>query len=183
MPPHCDSLDGPVVTAARRALDADHVELVLPYVPEGAEAEVRAVFGQVRDARVLGGQARDVADRHFFETVVRLHRAGEGAPYTGLKPEGTPTGPAIPLAERAVLTGQPDEVARFLAAELTEEVERRLAEVHSLAGARERSVADARRYVEAMLGFEVYCHTVYTSLHAAVHSEAEGAQAAAHQHG
>lgn len=80
MPPHCDSLDGPVVTAARRALDADHVELVLPYVPEGAEAEVRAVFGQVRDARVLGGQARDVADRHFFETVVRLNRAGEGAP-------------------------------------------------------------------------------------------------------
>ena len=95
MPPHCDSLDGPVVTTARRALDADQMELVLPYVPEGAEAEVRAVFGQVRDARTLGGQARTVADRHFFETVVRLHRAGEGAPYTGLKPEGTPTGPAI----------------------------------------------------------------------------------------
>ena len=74
MPPHCDSLDGPVVAAARLALDADDVALVLPYVPEEAEAEVRAVFDQVTDARVLGGQARAVADRHFFETAVRLHR-------------------------------------------------------------------------------------------------------------
>jgi hypothetical protein len=32
MPPHCDSLDGPVVTAARRALDAGNVDLVLPFV-------------------------------------------------------------------------------------------------------------------------------------------------------
>jgi hypothetical protein len=183
MPPHCDSLAGPVVTAARRALDADDVELVLPYVPEESEAEVRAVFGQVADARVLGGEARIVADRHFFETVVRLHRAGEGAPYTGLKPEGTPTGPVIPMAERAVLTGKAEEVSRFLAAELTDEVERRLADVHSLAGARERSVADARRYVEAMLGFEVYCHTVYKTLRAMQHSEAEGAATAAHHHG
>lgn len=178
MPPHCDSLDGPVVAAARLALDADDVALVLPYVPEEAEAEVRAVFDQVTDARVLGGQARAVADRHFFETAVRLHRAGEGAPYTGLKPAGLSHGPVIPLAERAVLTGEGGEVEGFLAAELTDQIERRLAAVRSAEADRGRSVADHRRYVEAMLGFEVYCHSVHRALHAQVHSE--GGQAAHH---
>jgi hypothetical protein len=178
MPPHCDSLDGPVVSAARLALDADDVALVLPYVPEEAEAEVKAVFDQVADARVLGGQAMVVADRHFFETVVRLHRAGEGAPYTGLKPAGLSHGPVIPLAERAVLSGDAGEVAGFLVAELTDQIERRLADVRSLEDRRSRSLADARRYVEAMLGFEVYCHSVHRALHAPAHSESE--QAAHH---
>jgi hypothetical protein len=171
MPPHCDSLDGPVVSAARLALDSGDVALVLPYVPEDAEAEVKAVFDQVTDARSLGGQARAVADRHFFETVVRLHRAGEGAPYTGLRPAGLSEGPVIPLAERAVLTGEAGEVAGFLAAELTDQVERRLAEVRGLEDARSRSVADARRYVETMLDFEVYCHSVHRALHAQAPSE------------
>jgi hypothetical protein len=172
MPPHCDSLDGPVVSAARHALEAGDVDLVLPYVPEEAEAEVRSAFARVREVRVLGTEARDVADRHFFETVVRLHRAGEGADFTGLRPAGLSTGPVIPLAERAVLTGSPVDVADFLAGELRVEIERRLGEVHTLAAARERSVADARRYVEAMLGFEVYCHHLYRALQAPAHAEA-----------
>ena len=109
-----------------------------------------------------------MADRYFFETVVRLHRAGEGADFTGLKPAGLSNGPVIPLAERAVLTGSGIDVVDFLTGELHVEIERRLARVHPRGG-RERSVADARRYVEAMLGFEVYCHHLYTAVGA--HSE------------
>jgi hypothetical protein len=111
MPPHCDSLDGPVVTAARQALDAGDVDVVLPYVSEQGEPEVRAMFATVLPVRGLGEQAREVADRLFFETVVRIHRAGEGAPYIGLKPAGLSQGPVIPLAERAVTTGSPRPVA------------------------------------------------------------------------
>lgn len=101
MPPHCDSLDGPVATAACRALESDGVQAVLPYVPLREEDEIRSVFESVREARGSDGQAREVADRLFFETVVRLHRIGEGTPHTGLKPAGLPVGPVIPLTERA----------------------------------------------------------------------------------
>ena len=80
MPPHCDSLDGPVVTAARRALDEGDVAIVLPYVPAHAEAEITATFQQVLPIRATSGSAGELADRWFFETVVRLHRACEGAP-------------------------------------------------------------------------------------------------------
>lgn len=177
MPPHCDSLDGPVVTAARQALEAGNVDLVLPYVPADGEREVRAVFDQVMPVRALGSPARDTADRLFFETVVRIHRAGEGESFTGLKPAGTPVGPVIPLAERAVEQGSAAQLADFLATALREELNRRLGRISDLAVDRGRSVADARRYVEGMLDFEVYSHHLYQALHAGNHHEGDG-----HQH-
>lgn len=176
MPPHCDSLDGPVVTAARQALEADDVDLVLPFVPEDAEAEVRAAFAAVQPVRSLGEDAREVADRLFFETVVRVHRAGEGAPYTGLQPAGLDVGPVIPLAERAVATGSAEPVAEYLTGVLHHELEHRLEKVNSLGTTKGRSVADARAYVEGMLGFEVYAHHLLQALRAPAHGDAS------HQH-
>ena len=105
MPPHCDSMDGPVVKAARRALELGNVNLILPSVPKRGEAEVIRAFDKVTQMRQDGALTREVADLYFFETVARVHRAGEGAPYTGLKPAGLDVGPVIPLAEKAIETG------------------------------------------------------------------------------
>lgn len=180
MPPHCDSMDGPVVAAARRALEAADVELALPYVHADGEAEVRAMFDSVMPVRDVSPAAREVADRLFFETVVRIHRAGEGAPYTGLKPAGLSVGPVIPLAERAVDTGSPDEVAAFLTTALREELGRRLGLVHSLRATTDRSTDDARRYVEAMLDFEVYSDHVFRAIGGAGHSHTNAAPVGHH---
>ena len=171
MPPHCDSLDGPVVAAARNALVAGNVDLVLPYVPEAAEPEVRDVFDRVLPVRGLDPEATNIADQLFFETVVRLHRAGEGAPYTGLKPAGLPHGPAQPLAEQAVATGSPDALADLLAGVLRDELEQRLDHVVALGTSKDRSLADAREYVEAVLGFEVYSHHLLQAMQARPHGE------------
>ena len=173
MPPHCDSMDGPVVSAARQALEADDVGLVLPFVHSDGEVEVRAMFETVMPVRGLTPGAHEVADRLFFETVVRVHRAGEGAPYTGLKPAGLSVGPAIPLSERAVETGSPDEIADFLAAALRNAIEGRLELVNTLKTTQDRSTEDARQYVEAMLDFEVYCHRIFRSIDSAEHSHRE----------
>ncbi|MGH8640573.1 MAG: DUF6448 family protein, partial [Burkholderiales bacterium] len=85
---HCDTLDGPVVTLARKALETGNVNHVLPWVRPEDEPEIRRAFDHALAVRKLGCEARDLADRHFFETLVRVHRAAEGAPYTGLKPAG-----------------------------------------------------------------------------------------------
>jgi Family of unknown function (DUF6448) len=182
MPPHCDSLDGPVVSAARQALEAGDVDRVLPFVPERGEAEVCAMFATVLPVRDLSQGARDVADRLFFETVVRVHRAGEGASYTGLKPAGLPRGPVIPLAERAIATGSPDPVAELLTGVLHDELKRRLEQVNTLAATKDRSIKDGRRYVEAMLGFEVYSHHLLQTLQAPAHGQHEDA-GNQHRHG
>jgi hypothetical protein len=171
MPPHCDSLDGPVVSAAREALSTQDVDTILPFVSEEAEDEVRAAFARSLPVRGLGPEAGEVADQLFFETVVRLHRAGEGAPYTGLKPAGLSQGPVLPLAERAVESGSAEALVDFLTVVLRDELKHRLEQVVTLSAAKDRSLADARRYVQAMLGFEVYSHHLYLAMRSTPHGD------------
>lgn len=178
MPPHCDTMDGPVVKAAVAALDADDVGLVLPFVHKTGETEIQRVFDDVRAARRLGPAAREVADRYFFETVVRVHRAGEGAPFTGVKPAGLGVGPVIPLAENAVATGSADQLLDFLTAELNRHVQRRFGRVVQLAGQPRSSIEAERAYVAAVLGFEVYSHR----LHEAMTAEPHAGHGSSHEH-
>jgi hypothetical protein len=171
MPPHCDSLDGPVVRATRLALDAGDVELVLPFVPAAGEPEVRAVFEQAVKVRDQGDLARDLADRYLFETVVRVHRAGEGAPFTGLKPAGLDVGPVIPIAEAAIDSGSVDDLATFLADAVRHEAAERFAAMRAAKAHADETgtVADAREYVERMLGLQVWAHKLLGAVHAAAH--------------
>lgn len=169
MPPHCDSMDGPVVAAARKALEAKNVNLILPYVPKEGEAEVIRVFEKAIQLRNDGAVAREVADLYFFETVVRIHRAGEGAPYTGLKPAGLDEGPVIPIAEKAIESGSPDELVNLLCAVVREEVVHKFARMMHLKEHADKSVDDAREYVEAMLGLQVWSHKLYGCAKAGPH--------------
>lgn len=169
MPPHCDSMDGPVVKAAIQALNTGRVEHVLPYVPEQGEAEVIDTFQQVLPLHQQSNGAKEVADLHFFETVVRIHRAGEGAPYTGLKPAGLDVGPVIPVAERAIESGSPDELAGLLTEVVRAEVRERLAYAMELKRHATHSVEAAREYVEAMLGLEVWSHKLYMTAKGPAH--------------
>ena len=169
MPPHCDSMDGPVVTAARQALEAEDVRLILPYVPKDGEAEVIQAYDKVVRVRKDGALVRDVADMYFFETVVRVHRAGEGAPYTGLKPAGLSEGPVIPVAEKAIETGDPDGLLDTLATMVRAAIKQKFERVMHLKQHADASVDAAREYVEAMLGLQVYAHKLYLSIMAESH--------------
>ena len=65
-----------MVTAAKRALDANE-NLILPYAPKEAGAEIKAAFQRTLSVGKAGGEAAKLADHWFFETVVRLHREWE----------------------------------------------------------------------------------------------------------
>lgn len=156
---HCDGLDGPVVKAAQIALETGDVAAVLPWVQSSHEAEVRDVFAKTLAVRKVNAQARDLADRHFWETVVRLHRAGEGAPYTGLKPAGRDLGAAIPAADRAIAEGS----AKELLALLTQAIQSGIHEqFHAVVERKDFSgVAAGREYVKAYVQFLHYVERVY----------------------
>ncbi len=172
MPPHCDSLSGPVVKMAKKALETGNVKLILPYVPEESEDEVIAAFHKVLPLHKQPNGARDIADMFFFETVVRLHREGEGAPYTGLKPAGLYEGPVIPVAERAIETGSVEELKETLTHIIANEVEKRFDHMQYLKQYAEESVEDAREYVESMLGLQVWSHKIYLAATAGAHEQA-----------
>ena len=170
MPPHCDSMDGPVVRAAARALDTEDVYLILPYVAADAERSLLGAFELAIKVRAQGGEAAQVADLYFYETAVRLHRAGEGAPYTGLKPAGLDVGPVIPLAERAIDTSDPTELADYLAeAVRTETLDRFAVMERAKHASAVDGVAAARAYVQASLGWQVWAHKLFGAVHAAAH--------------
>lgn len=177
MAPHCDSMDGPVVTAARQALETRDVNIVLPFVKKDGEEQVTRAFEAAEKARRYGADAREVADLYFFETVVRVHRAGEGAPYTGLKPAGLGHGPIIPVAEMGIDSGNPDQLKNLLAQHVRDEVQRRFDHLMELKPAVGQDVEHAREYVEAMLGLEVWANNLYRAVLAPAHADHDG-----HQH-
>ena len=158
---HCDGLDGPVVGAARRALDAGDPNPVLIWVRAEDETEIRAAFAEALAVRRLGPQARRMADTYFFETLVRLHRAGEGAPYTGLKPAGQDLGPAIPLADKAVESGSERELAAFLERELEQGLRVRFEDLRRKRGFAGADLASGRDYVSSYVAFVHYVEGVH----------------------
>ena len=158
---HCDSEKGPVATAAHQALESGNVKLVLPYVPAASEKELTAAFTQAREVRRAGGTAAQLADRYFIETAIRLHRAGEGAPYNGVTDEATPK--AILLADKAMATGSLDEVYKFLDQEMKNGIQEKYdAVVKARKEAAQLGTVEANRErVEAELIFEKYIYEIY----------------------
>lgn len=174
---HCDTVDGPVAQAATKALETGNVNAVLPYAPAAAEAEITAAFEQARRVRAKDAEAQRLADRFFLETVVRLHRQGENAPYTGLKPAGMDFGPVIPAAEKALESGDAEALVTLLTNAVKEHVQERLQhslQAQSLSGepATHTEVAAARERVEAELGFVLYAESLHQAIKGlAAHAE------------
>lgn len=171
---HCDAMDGPVITEAQRALASGDVTPLLKWVPAADEGEVRAVFDKAVRVRKLGPEARALADQQFFATLVGVHRAAEGAPYTGIKPAGQ-INPAVRAADAALATGHVDE----LVAEVTREVEHGIRERYDAAGkARvkaDESVPAGREFVRAYVEYVHYVEGLHRALSAAsAHAAGEG---------
>lgn len=152
---HCDTMNGPVVAAARQALASGDLTPVLKWIPQAAEAEIRAAFARTLQVRAAGPAARDLADSYFFETLVRVHRAGEGEPYTGLKP-ATEVDPAIAAADQALQRGSPDALIRAMTDKIAAEIRKRFERVSRARKTADQSVEAGRQYVAAYVGLMHY---------------------------
>lgn len=180
---HCDGLDGPVVQLAIKALDTGNVNYVLPWVQEKDEPEIRSAFDHALSVRKLGPEAKALADRHFFETLVRVHRAGEGAPYTGLKPAGRDLGPAIPAADAALKDGSIEKVIRLISNAVTEGIRHRFHEAQRRAGFAPDEVKAGREFVEAYVPYIHYVERLWEDATGAGHDRHSAhAEEAEHAH-
>ena len=148
---HCDTLDGPVVNDARRALASGRPDVVLKWVPAADEAEIRQAFADTLALRAVSPEAAAFADRWFFETVVRVHRLSEGASYTGLKAHAPEAG--IAAADQAIADGRGDALAKELANAIAGQLQRRFERVLELKEHRDESVEAGRAYVAAYVDF------------------------------
>ena len=159
---HCDTLDGPVVAAARKALDTNNVNLVLPWVQKKDEADIRSQFQKTVAVRKAGGQAKELADTYFFETLVRIHRAGEGAGYTGLKPAGQ-IEPPIAAADKSLDSGKLQDVAQLISKRTEQGLHRHFEDVMKKKNYKPNDVAAARAYVSAYVEYTHYVERLYNA--------------------
>jgi hypothetical protein len=162
-----------VAAAAHQALEKKDIKLILPYVQPDAETELTAAFKQALEVRKTGGTAKELADRYFIETAIRLHRTGEGAPYTGVTDEATPR--VILVADKAMASGSMDELYKLLDQEMRKGIEQKYqAVLHAREQAARLGTVDAHRErVEAELILEKYVYELFT-LASAVEPPAEG---------
>jgi len=179
---HCDTLDGPVVTDARAALLQQDVTPVLKWISADAEGEIRAVFDRVLAVRKLGDEARALADHSFFETLVRVNRAGEGAPYSGLKAAGS-VEPTITKADRALEQGSVDQLARTIASHVEQGIRKRFATALENRKHAADSITQGRKYVESYVAYVHFVEGIVQAVHAGPHHGEEAIEAgAAHAH-
>ena len=167
---HCDGLDGPVVKAAKEALESGNPNLVLIWVQKSGEAEIKEAFRKTLAVRKLNPQAKELADMYFFETLVRVHRAGEGEPYTGLKPPGRDLGAAIPMADRALENGNLEPLLRLLSEDIQRAVRAKFEATVAKKDYKANNVEAGREYVEAYVLFLEQVERI----HQAANSHARG---------
>jgi hypothetical protein len=180
---HCDTMSGPVIAAARQALDTGNVNLVLIWVQPKDEGSIREQFEKARTGRQMGKKAKEVAEMRFFEALVRIHRAGEGAPYTGIKPAGTDVGPAVPAADHALQSGSVAEVQKLLGDAVRVGVQKHFQEAIKLRRYDQNDVAAGRAFVKAYVEYTHYVEGVYQMATTAGHHEHGETESHGTEHG
>ncbi len=153
---HCDTADGPTVVDGRRALSEGEVNIALKWVQPEGEPEVRAAFERARRVRAAGGEAAELADQWFLETLVRIHRAGEGAGYDGIKPSGTAIPAQVKAADEALAQGSIEPLRGLIEPERWAELEKRFDKALSLKDFDDDDLPAARTYMDAYVSFFKY---------------------------
>ena len=164
---HCDTTGGPIIPEAKAALQKGDVTPTLKWIKADNEAEIITAFSKAVEDRAQGPEAQELADQNFLETLIRLHRAGEGAPFTGIKDE--PVEPIVALADKALANGSADEMIAKMSGHMGSAIREKLARVVETAKSKDMSVEAGREFVEA---YVIYMHYV-EGIHAAIMSAGE----------
>ncbi len=168
---HCDGIDGPVVQAGRAALERGIALPALAWVQPKDEPEIREALTRALAVRKLGAEARELADNYFFGTLVRVHRAGEGAAYMGLKPAGRDLGPAIPAADKALAQGSLEPLLKVVTTQIQSGILQRFSEARRTQDFDPADIQAGRAYVKNYVEFVHYVERIYeASLASPVHA-------------
>jgi len=177
---HCDTTSGPVIPEAKAALEKGDVTAILKWVKKDNEAEIKAAFMKAVVVRAKGPEAKELADQYFLETLVRLHRAGEGAPYTGIKDE--PVEPIVAMADKALADGSADEMIKKMSGHMAAAINEKFTKVVEAKKNKDKNVESGREFVEAYVIYMHYVEGIHTAIMSAgAHHAEAGAGAAAHK--
>lgn len=154
---HCDTLDGPVIKDARKAIDARDITPILKWVKPKDEKAVRAAFNKVFASK---SKSPETVEHAFFSTLVKIHRAGEGATFTGLKPAGA-VEPAVAEADKALASGSADALVKLITDDISAGIKTRYEHAAATYKHKDESVALGREFVEAYVAYTHYVERLH----------------------
>lgn len=150
---HCDTMDGPLIADAKKALENNNVNYVLKWVPESDESEIVNVFSLAVRVRPLSPEAKELSEKYFFDILVRLHRAAEGMPFLGVRPLGTPVDEKIVAADKSIEAGNLSSLSILVPEDIMPELVEKFEKVMTLKDFDVDNVRAGREYVEAYVSF------------------------------
>lgn len=150
---HCDTMDGPTAIDGKKALETGNINYAFKWISAEYEHELHEIFELSRKVRGLGSDAQELADRYFLENLVRIHRAGEGAPFEGLKPSGTPIDEKVAAADKSIAIGNLSPMEGLFSHEEMHALEEKFQKAMELKDYDINDVAAARKYVVAYVEF------------------------------
>lgn len=153
---HCDSFDGPALKDAARALETNNVNLILKWINTEMEAEVVPLFHKTYSLRNGDREVYEIVKKHFYETLIRLHREMEGAPFTGLKAAGT-TAHITVMSDKALESGDFAFLLKALNKHVNDQLQEKYDKTVALYKVKDNSVEQGRQYVKAYVD---YTHSV-----------------------
>jgi len=151
--PHCDTMDGPVIKDAKLALEKKNVNYVLKWVRPVDENEVIKAFALAVKVRSLNADSKELSEKYFYENLVRIHRAGEGVPFTGVKPSGTPIDEKIKAADKAIETGNLKELEKLIPDDKRSKLNELFNKAMGLKKFDVNNVKAGREYIEAYVKY------------------------------
>jgi len=166
---HCDTMNGPLIPEAKAALEKGDVAPILKWIKKDKEDEIKAAFAQAVAVRAKGPEAKELADKYFLETLVRVHRAGEGAPYTGIKDE--PVEPIVAMADKALADGASDEMIKKMSAHMARAIQEKFQKAMEARKNKDKSVEAGREFVEAYVIYMHYVEAIHTAIMSAAGHE------------
>lgn len=179
---HCDTMDGPVIAAAKKALDAGNANLVLIWVKPDDEKTIREAFASAVAARREQPENKNASDLRFFEKLVEIHRAGEGVAYAGIKPTGTEINPAVAAADKALESGSTEVLENLLSESIKKGIGKVYEEVNETKNYNPDDVEAGRDYVKSYVEFAHFSEKLYemaenpAAVHGAEKHGSEGAE-------
>lgn len=150
---HCDTMDGPTVADGIKAMDENNINYVLKWVIPDYEKEITEKFNLSMKAKDLSPESKELAEQYFFSELVRIHRAGEGAPFDGLKPSGTPIDEKVKAADESIAVGNLSPLEGLIEEEKMPELAERFEKVMALKDFNVNDVEEGREYIEAYVKF------------------------------
>ena len=164
---HADTLDSPVVKDAKIALDKKDVTPLLKWVKREREIEVCEAFNKALASRNKSPQDKAIADRAFFEVLVKAYQEGQELSYTGIKPADALPNLILLEADTALDKGSSSETLEQLSAiNATSAIKTRFNKVAEKRKKMNESIDAGREYVEAYVEFINYLEQLSIAIEA-----------------